>query len=51
MALLDCKDQNKRLIDDFSCNPSKWSWEKLRREVKNGLVVVVAEYERRLHGE
>jgi hypothetical protein len=34
--------------DDWSCDPSKWSMDKLGRERKNGMPAVVAEWERRL---
>jgi hypothetical protein len=34
--------------DDWSCDPSKWSWGKLRRERKNGMPAVVAEWDRRM---
>lgn len=34
--------------DDFSCDPSKWSWSKLAREVKNGMPAVKAEYDLRI---
>ncbi|TLX17141.1 hypothetical protein [Rhizobium sp. MHM7A] len=34
--------------DDFSCDPSKWSQDKLLRERRNGMPAVVAEYERRI---
>jgi hypothetical protein len=33
--------------DDFSCDPSKWSQDKLLKERRNGMPAVVAEYERR----
>jgi len=34
--------------DDFSCDPSRWSQDKLFRERRNGMPAVVAEYERRM---
>lgn len=34
--------------DDFSCDPSKWSWSKLCHEVKHGMPAVIAEYESRI---
>lgn len=34
--------------DDWSCDPTKWSWDKLRRERKNGMPAVLAEWERRM---
>lgn len=34
--------------DDFSCDPSKWSQDKLFRERRNGMPAVVAEYDRRM---
>lgn len=36
--------------DDFSCDPSKWSQDKLLRERRNGMPAVVAEYDRRIGG-
>lgn len=34
--------------DDWSCDPSKWSWSKLRLEHANGMPAVVAEWDRRM---
>jgi hypothetical protein len=34
--------------DDFSCDPSKWSYDKLRRERRNGMPAVTAEWDRRM---
>jgi hypothetical protein len=34
--------------DDFSCDPSKWSQDKLFKERRNEMPAVVAEYERRM---
>lgn len=34
--------------DDFSCDPSKWSQDKLLKEKRNGMPAVVAEYDRRV---
>jgi hypothetical protein len=33
--------------DDFSCDPSKWSWAKLSREIPHGMPAVIAERDRR----
>jgi hypothetical protein len=38
----------KTKYDDWSCDPSKWSWDKLRRERKNGMPAVVEEWDRRM---
>lgn len=34
--------------DDWSCDPRKWSFDKLRLERKNGMPAVVAEWDRRM---
>jgi hypothetical protein len=34
--------------DDFSCDPSEWSQDKLFKERRNGMPAVVAEYDRRM---
>ena len=34
--------------DDFSCDPRKWSFDKLRRERRNGMPAVTAEWTRRM---
>ncbi len=34
--------------DDFSCDPSQWSQDKLIKERRNGMPAVVAEYDRRM---
>ena len=40
----------ERKVDDLSCDPSKWSFDKLRREYYGGrgFLAVIAEYERRM---
>jgi hypothetical protein len=34
--------------DDFSCDPRRWSYDKLRLEKRNGMPAVMAEWERRM---
>lgn len=36
-----------RKYDDFSCDPAKWSLDKLIHERRNGMPAVLLEYERR----
>ncbi len=40
--------RDKAMTDDFSCDPRKWSFDKLRMERRNGMPAVTAEWERRM---